>query len=477
MLAPGPRRRARRSTRARRSRSTVAKAPPQVDGARRASASDVDDAADALERGRLQGAPARADGRHARRGRRRARRRTRRRARSATRARRVTIIVGALRAAPNLDRRRRAPTPDADARRREGRRPRRRALVRARRLAGLGAPRCARALRGGRARGASTVRLERDGAWRARTATTLALRARRRPARRRRRRSRSCTARSARTARSRACSSCSTCPTSARACSPRRCAWTRSSSRRCWPPRACRRSAYAGVREHGWRADADAVRARLAALGLPLFVKPARLGSSVGIVEGRRRRPSSTPRSRRRSRHDGLVIVEAFSAGHRGRVLGARLRRARGLAAGRDRPAGAPTGTTTRPSTRRAAMELASRRGCGDAVVEEVRRLARETFLRVGLRRPGARRLLRRGRRACSSTSSTRCPGFTADERLPEAVGGDGRAVPRALRPPAGLRRSSATAPSAAATRSRLRLAEERDRRRSRRARRRAAAS
>ena len=43
--------------------------------------------------------------------------------------------------------------------------------------------------------------------------------------------------------------------------------------------------AYAAVREADWRADADAVRARLAGLGLPLFVKPARLGSSVGIAK------------------------------------------------------------------------------------------------------------------------------------------------------------------------------------------------
>ena len=75
--------------------------------------------------------------------------------------------------------------------------------------------------------------------------------------------SRCCTGRSARTARSRACSSCSTCPTSARACSPRRCAWTRSSSRRCWPPPACRRSRYAGrARARAGAPTPDAVRAR-----------------------------------------------------------------------------------------------------------------------------------------------------------------------------------------------------------------------
>ena len=45
---------------------------------------------------------------------------------------------------------------------------------------------------------------------------------------------------------------------------------------------------YAAVREPEWQADPDR-RARRGwpSSGLPVFVKPARLGSSVGIVEGR----------------------------------------------------------------------------------------------------------------------------------------------------------------------------------------------
>jgi D-alanine-D-alanine ligase len=42
---------------------------------------------------------------------------------------------------------------------------------------------------------------------------------------------------------------------------------------------------YRAVEHRDWRADADAVLAELAELGLPVFVKPARLGSSVGIVK------------------------------------------------------------------------------------------------------------------------------------------------------------------------------------------------
>ena len=43
--------------------------------------------------------------------------------------------------------------------------------------------------------------------------------------------------------------------------------------------------AYAGVRAARWESDREAVLAELAALGLPVFVKPARLGSSVGIAK------------------------------------------------------------------------------------------------------------------------------------------------------------------------------------------------
>ena len=48
--------------------------------------------------------------------------------------------------------------------------------------------------------------------------------------------------------------------------------------------------------------ERDAVLAELAALGLPVFVKPARLGSSVGIVKVDARARSSTTRSTPRSR-------------------------------------------------------------------------------------------------------------------------------------------------------------------------------
>ncbi len=95
-----------------------------------------------------------------------------------------------------------------------------------------------------------------------------------------------CTGRWARTARSRACSSWPTCPTSVVACSPRPWRWTRPRRRSSSPPTACRRPngrAFTRPRSH----DPDLL-ARLAdELGFPMFVKPANMGSSVGVSKAR----------------------------------------------------------------------------------------------------------------------------------------------------------------------------------------------
>ena len=71
---------------------------------------------------------------------------------------------------------------------------------------------------------------------------------------------------------------------------------------------------YLAVRETAWQDTPDAVRASLEELGLPLFVKPARLGSSVGIskVSGADELDGALETA---FQHDGLAIVEAFSPG------------------------------------------------------------------------------------------------------------------------------------------------------------------
>jgi D-alanine-D-alanine ligase len=72
--------------------------------------------------------------------------------------------------------------------------------------------------------------------------------------------------------------------------------------------------AYRALRHAEWRADPAAIRARVAELGLPVFVKPARLGSSVGIAKVRT--PDELDAALELAfGHDGLVIAEAFSDG------------------------------------------------------------------------------------------------------------------------------------------------------------------
>jgi D-alanine-D-alanine ligase len=72
--------------------------------------------------------------------------------------------------------------------------------------------------------------------------------------------------------------------------------------------------AYAGVRAGRWHDEREAVLGELEALGLPVFVKPARLGSSVGIVKV----VAATQLGAALDtafEHDLSVIVEAMSAG------------------------------------------------------------------------------------------------------------------------------------------------------------------
>jgi D-alanine-D-alanine ligase len=141
---------------------------------------------------------------------------------------------------------------------------------------------------------------------------------------------------------------------------------------------------YRGLGVEEFRSDPDAVVAGLAVLGLPVFVKPARLGSSVGIV--RVADPGELPAALATAfEHDPLAIVEAASSGlevecsvlgngdpvasQPGEVL---------LAAGEsgwyDYEAKYSPG----------GMELIVPARLADHVRERVRELAVETFLRVG---------------------------------------------------------------------------------------------
>jgi len=72
--------------------------------------------------------------------------------------------------------------------------------------------------------------------------------------------------------------------------------------------------AYRAVTDAGWRADRGRVLGQLAALGMPVFVKPARMGSSLGIVKvsGLDGLDAALDGA---FAYDPLVIVEAMAAG------------------------------------------------------------------------------------------------------------------------------------------------------------------
>ena len=71
---------------------------------------------------------------------------------------------------------------------------------------------------------------------------------------------------------------------------------------------------YVGVREERWRAERARVLGEIAQLGLPVFVKPAHLGSSVGIVKVTESARVADALERALA-HDELAIVEAMAVG------------------------------------------------------------------------------------------------------------------------------------------------------------------
>jgi D-alanine-D-alanine ligase len=72
--------------------------------------------------------------------------------------------------------------------------------------------------------------------------------------------------------------------------------------------------AYRAVRADRYRSDPAVVEAELHALGLPVFVKPARLGSSVGIARVLER-AELAPALEAAFNHDPSVIVESAAVG------------------------------------------------------------------------------------------------------------------------------------------------------------------
>ena len=141
--------------------------------------------------------------------------------------------------------------------------------------------------------------------------------------------------------------------------------------------------AYAAVRETEWREDAGAVRARLAR-ARAAACSSSRRGwaprSGISKVVGRRRARGALETA---FGHDGLVIAEAFSPGIEVECS------VTGLG---DPEVSLPAEVVLQGADwydyeakyAPGGVELAIPPRVGDDVIEEVRRLARETFLRAG---------------------------------------------------------------------------------------------
>ena len=141
--------------------------------------------------------------------------------------------------------------------------------------------------------------------------------------------------------------------------------------------------AYVAVREARWRSTPDAVRAELAPLGLPLFVKPARLGSSVGIAKVRAAGELDAALDGAFA-HDPLVIVEAFSPGTEVECAVMGLYEAEASVPGEVVLIGGADWYDYEAKYGEGGVELRVPAGISDAAAAEVRRLAVDTFLRVG---------------------------------------------------------------------------------------------
>ena len=185
---------------------------------------------------------------------------------------------------------------------------------------------------------------------------------------------------------------------------------------------------YLAVRETAWQDTPDAVRASLEGLGLPLFVKPARLGSSVGIskVASADELDGALETA---FQHDGLAIVEAFSPGIEVECA----------VTGNGEPeASLPAEVVlqgadwydyeAKYSPGGVELEIPAR--VDGAVIAEIQALARETFVRVGC--SGLARVdffVEDGGRVLVNELNT-LPGMTATSGFPKMWEASGRSFP-----------------------------------------------
>jgi D-alanine-D-alanine ligase len=171
------------------------------------------------------------------------------------------------------------------------------------------------------------------------------------------------------------------------------------------------------VREARWQAEPAAVRNELAVLGTPVFVKPARLGSSIGIAKAWGEADLDAALDGAFA-HDSLVIVEAFSAGMEVECS----------VLGNTRPEASPPGEIVvlkgdwydyEAKYSDDGMELVVPARLPDAVTEQVRALAVDTFVRVGCAGLARVDFFVEGDRVLVNELNT-MPGFTGTSAYPK---------------------------------------------------------
>jgi D-alanine-D-alanine ligase len=182
-----------------------------------------------------------------------------------------------------------------------------------------------------------------------------------------------------------------------------------------------------GVRQARWREDPEGVRAQLAQLGTPIFVKPARLGSSVGIAKVWAEADVDAALEGAFG-HDSLVIAEAFSDGLEVECSVIGLDDPEVSVPGEIVLAGAEW-YDYEAKYSAGGMELQVPARIPDAVTEEVRRLAREAFLRVGCAGLARVDFFVEGERVLVNELNT-MPGFTVTSVFPKLWEASGLAFP-----------------------------------------------
>ena len=171
------------------------------------------------------------------------------------------------------------------------------------------------------------------------------------------------------------------------------------------------------VREHRWRSEPAAVRNELAVLGTPVFIKPARLGSSVGIAKAWGEADLDAALDGAFA-HDSLVIAEAFSDGMEVECS----------VLGNSEPQASVPGEIVvlkgewydyEAKYSDGGMELIVPARLPDSVIADVRRLAVDTFVRVGCAGLARVDFFVEGDRVLVNELNT-MPGFTGTSAYPK---------------------------------------------------------